>query len=141
MTLPDFDVDIDAGILAWETRMFDGTWSNSGVAVLNRPPKKSRDEATGEEWETPVMRSLMWRELYERERERSFELSDKARLVADIDRCEHGRHWGDICAECGGPSLGNPLLRQGPVTVGYTMSARRYVAHQGEHLRGGVDVE
>lgn len=33
-----------------------------------------------------------------------------AAIVADLDRCEHGRHEGDNCYECGGPSKGNPLL-------------------------------
>lgn len=33
-------------------------------------------------------------------------------LVNDLDRCEHGRHEGDVCSGvtgCNGPSLGNPL--------------------------------
>lgn len=30
-------------------------------------------------------------------------------LVLDLDRCEHGRHEGDVCGSCGGPSKGNPL--------------------------------
>ncbi len=31
-------------------------------------------------------------------------------LMLDLDRCEHGRHEGDVCFGCGGPSLGNPLM-------------------------------
>lgn len=30
-------------------------------------------------------------------------------LVADLDRCEHGRHEGDVCSGCGGPSHGGVL--------------------------------
>src|SRR6266536_3282851 len=29
-------------------------------------------------------------------------------LVGNLDRCEHGRHVGDICSGCDGPSHGNP---------------------------------
>lgn len=43
------------------------------------------------------------------------------RLMRDLDRCPHGRHWGDTCAGWNGPgmldggchggvSLGNPFL-------------------------------
>lgn len=31
-------------------------------------------------------------------------------LVFDLDRCEHGRHEGDWCSGCNGPSLGNPFM-------------------------------
>lgn len=41
-----------------------------------------------------------------------------AALVADLDRCQHGRHDGDKCGSCGGPSRGNPHLRPGTV-IGY----------------------
>lgn len=109
----DPHIDVDAGIAAWETRSFDGVWSNSGVAVPGRPSK---------------LRSLSWRELYEREREAHRAAQERAALVDDIDRCEHGRHRGDGCAGCGGLSLGNPLLRDGAVTLAYTISGARYVA-------------
>lgn len=36
-------------------------------------------------------------------------LNDFAVLVSDLDRCPHGRHKGDVCGGCNGPSLGNPL--------------------------------
>ena len=41
-----------------------------------------------------------------------------AALAADLDRCQHGRHWGDTCADCGGQSRGNPWLRPKHV-IGY----------------------
>ncbi|MFF4403566.1 hypothetical protein [Streptomyces sp. NPDC001404] len=42
-----------------------------------------------------------------------------AALVADLDRCEHGRHQGDDCGgSCGYRSQGNPHLRPGQV-IGY----------------------
>jgi hypothetical protein len=37
---------------------------------------------------------------------------DPATFCSDLDRCEHGRHRGDVCGGCrGGVSLGNPLAR------------------------------
>lgn len=33
-----------------------------------------------------------------------------AAVLADLDRCEHGRHEGDVCSGCGGPSKGNPIM-------------------------------
>jgi hypothetical protein len=46
-----------------------------------------------------------------------------AAVLADLDRCEHGRHKGDICSGkmpggCGGPSHGNPHMEEGEV-IGY----------------------
>jgi hypothetical protein len=56
-----------------------------------------------------------------------------AKLLADLDRCPHGRHEGDTCAGwsaaepergCpGGYSLGNPLLPTG-VRIGTDYAAR-----------------
>lgn len=36
-----------------------------------------------------------------------------AALVADLDRCVHGRHQGDACGSCGGTSTGNHRMRPG----------------------------
>jgi hypothetical protein len=36
-----------------------------------------------------------------------------AALVADLDRCRHGRHQGDDCADCGGRSIGNTRFEPG----------------------------
>lgn len=41
-----------------------------------------------------------------------------AAILADLDRCMHGRHEGDTCTDCGGPSIGNIHMRTGKV-VGY----------------------
>ncbi|WP_407563349.1 hypothetical protein [Streptomyces sp. 184] len=42
-----------------------------------------------------------------------------ARLAADLDRCEHGHHEGDVCGDtCVTASRGNPHLRPGQV-IGY----------------------
>jgi hypothetical protein len=41
-------------------------------------------------------------------------------LVADLDRCEHGRHQIDPCVFCPDTNKGNPHLREGAV-VGYTV--------------------
>jgi hypothetical protein len=44
-----------------------------------------------------------------------------AGILADLDRCEHGRHEGDDCTftgGCGGPSKGNPLMREDR-TIGF----------------------
>ncbi len=44
-----------------------------------------------------------------------------AALVADLDRCQHGRHHGDPCGPadaCNGTSAGNPHLPPG-VVIGY----------------------
>lgn len=48
------------------------------------------------------------------------ELRLARRILNDLDRCEHGRHEGDYCASCGGPSKGNPKFREGE-TIGYTL--------------------
>lgn len=39
-------------------------------------------------------------------------------ILADLDRCQHGRHEGDPCGSCGGLSTGNPCLADGRV-LGY----------------------
>ncbi|MFH8813055.1 hypothetical protein ACH4GZ_38650 [Streptomyces hygroscopicus] len=49
-----------------------------------------------------------------------------AALVADLDRCEHGRHRGDSCGDCGSESHGNPHLTPGQV-IGYGLHGDRIV--------------
>lgn len=49
-----------------------------------------------------------------------------AALVADLDRCEHGRHQGDACGDCGTESHGNPHLAPGQV-IGYGLRGDRIV--------------
>lgn len=47
-------------------------------------------------------------------------------VLTDLDRCDHGRHEGDDCATCGGPSRGNPHIRPGQV-IGYGLRGRPIV--------------
>jgi hypothetical protein len=56
-----------------------------------------------------------------------------ARLYADVDRCEHGRHFGDTCGNgCeGGESLGNPLAREEPFVIAYALDGHRWVVYPG----------
>jgi hypothetical protein len=59
-----------------------------------------------------------------------------ATILADLDRCQHGRHRGDTCygydprkpqSGCpGGVSLGNPFLVSG-APIGYDLSGWVYV--------------
>jgi hypothetical protein len=58
-----------------------------------------------------------------------------AALVADLDRCQHGRHQGDPCGPadaCMGTSAGNPHLRPGAV-IGYGLRGDRIVMPDREH--------
>lgn len=55
-----------------------------------------------------------------------------AALAADLDRCEHGRHEGDDCGDCGFRSHGNLLLRPGTV-IGYGLRGDRIVVPDREH--------
>ena len=49
-----------------------------------------------------------------------------AALAADLDRCQHGRHQGDSCGDCGIDSHGNPHLTPGQV-IGYGRYGDRIV--------------
>ena len=49
-----------------------------------------------------------------------------AAILLDLDRCQHGRHEGETCGDCGGPSAGNPHMRTGTV-VGYQVHGRQIV--------------
>lgn len=54
---------------------------------------------------------------------------DAAKLIGiltDLDRCMHGRHQGDDCGSCDGPSRGNPHMRTGRV-IGYGLRADEIV--------------
>lgn len=66
-----------------------------------------------------------WQQLYEREKAARQELEAYRSMVADLSRCEHGRHRGDMCSACGGPSHGNLLLAPGTV-VGHNISGHPY---------------
>lgn len=58
-----------------------------------------------------------------------------AALVADLDRCQHGRHHGDDCGSCAtgtGTSAGNPHLQPGQ-TIGYGMRGNQIVMPDPDH--------
>ena len=66
---------------------------------------------------------LTWEELAEHHEAEARRLHRFEVIVWDLDRCEHGRHEGDICAGvagCSGPSKGNPFLHESR-QIGYTM--------------------
>lgn len=50
------------------------------------------------------------------------QLQGLTRVLGDLDRCEHGRHEGDVCTACGGPSHGNQFLSDR--RVGTNLSAQ-----------------
>lgn len=56
-------------------------------------------------------------------------------ILADLDRCQHGRHQGDACGpadDCTGTSAGNPRLRPGTV-IGYTLRRGPIVMPDRDH--------
>jgi hypothetical protein len=58
--------------------------------------------------------------------------AELVRILTDLDRCMHGRHEGDECGSCGGPSKGNPHLRTGTV-IGYGLRADPIVMPDRDH--------
>lgn len=69
---------------------------------------------------------LTWRELAEHN-DVNYKRAEKWHaLVADLDRCKHGRHSSDECSMCGGMSEGNPHLQPGAI-LGFDISGRVYV--------------
>jgi len=53
--------------------------------------------------------------------------SQLAAVLADLDRCQHGRHEGDDCGDtCGFRSKGNPHIRTGDV-IGYGLRGEQIV--------------
>ncbi|MFJ7417948.1 hypothetical protein ACIQXD_04965 [Streptomyces uncialis] len=56
-----------------------------------------------------------------------------AALVADLDRCKHGRHQDDVCGDsCGTVSQGNPHMPPGAV-IGYDLRMTEIVMPDREH--------
>lgn len=58
--------------------------------------------------------------------------AELAAVLTDLDRCVHGRHESDTCADCGGPSKGNHHLPTGAV-IGYGISGKPIVMPGREH--------
>jgi len=69
------------------------------------------------------LRRLSWREVAERARAEALRANAYLSVLSDLSRCEHGRHLGDICSSCGGPSIGNAILPAGMV-IGHDISGR-----------------
>lgn len=55
-----------------------------------------------------------------------------AHILLDLDRCEHSRHQGDDCADCGGRSHGNPHAQPGDV-IGYSLRRGEIVMPDRDH--------
>lgn len=56
-----------------------------------------------------------------------------AAILADLDRCQHGRHQGDDCGgTCGYRSKGNPHLPTGTV-IGYGLRGDQIVMPDRDH--------
>jgi hypothetical protein len=56
-----------------------------------------------------------------------------ARILTDLDRCEHGRHRIDSCVSCpGGISAGNPHMPDPGRPVGYDLRGEPYFVPSGE---------
>lgn len=73
-----------------------------------------------------------WRELtwMEYAKELEIELLRAARftnICMDLDRCEHGRHEGDVCSGCGGNSHGNPWRPKAGQRLGYTIDRKEII--------------
>lgn len=67
-----------------------------------------------------------WQELAERGRDENRELQAYRSILSDLSRCEHGRHLGDVCSECGGPSEGNTIIPPGTV-IGHDIGGRAII--------------
>lgn len=81
---------------------------------------------------------LTWQEAANHYREAADTARRYQSILFDLDRCEHGRHEGDVCSSCGGPSLGNPQLDRTRIVkgvstllpkrcIGFDLSARPIV--------------
>lgn len=61
--------------------------------------------------------------------------ADLVKILADLDRCQHGRHQGDACGPadaCTGTSAGNPHIRPGQV-IGYGLRGDEIVMPDRDH--------
>lgn len=61
--------------------------------------------------------------------------TDLVKILADLDRCQHGRHQGDPCGPadaCTGTSAGNPHMQPGQV-IGYGLRGEQIVMPDRDH--------
>lgn len=79
--------------------------------TAERPDLFDRD-ADPETWSNLEVggQRLTWREAAEHNAQRAQDAERLVSLLLDLDRCEHGRHEGDDCVGCEGPSRGNPVI-------------------------------
>lgn len=91
--------------------------SERDPAVYSNVSRLRYDAVDCESW----THHLTWKELAEEREQEIAKLSKWAAICADLDRCEHGRHEGDVCDGCKGPSHGNLLAGHAP--IGHGISA------------------
>lgn len=120
--------------------MEPGAFGDQAEAVWENVAREALEAATspavtdrGEDEDTSGLsnlevggRRLTWREATEHHRDVTVRQGALLNVLHDLDRCQHGRHEGDDCSGCGGPSRGNPCadnrglyaVRQ----IGYTLA-------------------
>lgn len=76
--------------------------------------------------------------IYDLRREVS-KLRAMATIVSDLDRCEHGRHEGDVCSSCGGPSKGNPCVNWAWTDPEWESGGYRDVGHSHVRIAAHLD--
>lgn len=75
-------------------------------------------------------KDLSWVDREALERQSRRRADEFALILSDLDRCEHGRHAGDVCggaSGCNGPSHGNPIANENAGHIGYGMDRRPIV--------------
>jgi hypothetical protein len=106
--------------------------------------------ADPERWSNTAIgdKRLTWREAFENQEQELRRLRAMAQTLTDLDRCEHGRHEGDVCggaSGCDGPSKGNPIIACSPPRnvelvgrqIGFTMDRKPIVVpKRGERWKG-----
>lgn len=74
---------------------------------------------------------MTWRQMYESERDERYRADRYRSLLYDLTRCEHGRHAGDSCSQCGGISVGNTYAPIGS-RIGTRMNGTPIIAPPSE---------
>lgn len=100
------------------------------LGYVIQPVWGTSDAVVGTSGMTVDGKRLTWPDAFARMVERFRQAEQLAVLLEDLDRCEHGRHEGNDCSGCGGPSHGNPLSGGPDVpdrTLGYTLAGRLIV--------------
>lgn len=111
---------------AWPTSVVFHDRGLASVEAVHGHDGKTRVEFVDDSGSSINGERLSWQQLYEHEKKRRLQADKWGVLVSDLDRCTHGRHEGNDCSSCGGPSVGNLLLPTG-TEVGRNLSGRPYV--------------